>query len=217
MRDINLCNLRQIHTHYLFLIWLKQRLIHSSSITLYHYRSSEPSTQRAQTLACSLFSMPLSFHLAPSASALLTPAGWALARDTLNVCAALGSGAQGGYCRSTQGCSRCSKNHSGWHRTKASLLLPHPHGPAPCSMDKHCACEAWPAARSKAWVVQWFPLILDSFVYLLICKQTKYSTAFRYTGHSYAIYSLPCPHLTRLGRVFTVPCSVHERSSIWGG
>lgn len=106
-----------------------------------------------------------------SRSALLTPVGWALTRDTLNARAAPVSGARGGYCRSTQGCSRRSRNHSGWHRPKASLLLPHTHGPAPCSMDKHCACETWPAARRKAGVKQWFPIILDRLVYLLICKQ----------------------------------------------
>lgn len=37
---------------------------------------------------------------------------------------------------------------------------------------------------------------------------------FDYTGHSYAIYSHPCPHPARLGRVFTVTRSVHERSSM---
>jgi len=50
-------------------------------------------------------------------------------------------------------------------------LTSHTHGPAPCSMDKHCACETWLAARRKAGVKQWLPLILDSLVYLLICKQ----------------------------------------------
>jgi len=36
----------------------------------------------------------------------------------------------------------------------ASSYLTHTHGPAPCSMDKHCACETWLAARRKAGVKQ---------------------------------------------------------------